>query len=476
MSDDIFERVSKLVEQFQAQNNKQASVEKKAEEDWSEYDVGKTVKLKDFPLAKEMEEVLGESMPSNPTVSEVDEGSEQETVEEGHENAPNPEVATEEGPDVPVDKPVGGTEAMKDAAALSDRELLGKLANVTYRILYEYAMIEPSKQIIKSGAFGKEATAAYMVADIIKQAAYDADLLAGCLLGIKQAAEENLEDVTAPAEDPAQVLAEASPEEIQEVLEENPDLAAAIAAQGAEVSPEAVLAEASPEEIQKVLEENPDLAAAIAAQGAEVSPEAVLAEASPEEIQKVLEENPDLAAEVAGGAVAEDPVQVLADASPEEIQEVLEENPDLAVALAGGVAEEDPIQVLADAAPEEIQEVLDENPDLAAALSQTMGAADLGTEEHKEEQPEEKKEEEEVKESSILAKLAALSDILEEQNITPEEVEIYLKGSSKEKEGVKVANAVRNFRNKFKGKVIKEADSPALKEHMRKFLQELLIG
>ena len=441
MSDDIFERVSKLVEQFQAQNNKQASVEKKAEEDWSEYDVGKTVKLKDFPLAKEMEEVLGESMPSNPTVSEVDEGSEQETVEEGHENAPNPEVATEEGPDVPVDKPVGGTEAMKDAAALSDRELLGKLANVTYRILYEYAMIEPSKQIIKSGAFGKEATAAYMVADIIKQAAYDADLLAGCLLGIKQAAEENLEDVTAPAEDPAQVLAEASPEEIQEVLEENPDLAAAIAAQGAEVSPEAVLAEASPEEIQKV-----------------------------------LEENPDLAAEVAGGAVAEDPVQVLADASPEEIQEVLEENPDLAVALAGGVAEEDPIQVLADAAPEEIQEVLDENPDLAAALSQTMGAADLGTEEHKEEQPEEKKEEEEVKESSILAKLAALSDILEEQNITPEEVEIYLKGSSKEKEGVKVANAVRNFRNKFKGKVIKEADSPALKEHMRKFLQELLIG
>ena len=441
MSDDIFERVSKLVEQFQAQNSKQASTVKKAEEDWSEYDVGKTVKLKDFPLAKEMEEVLGESMPSNPTVSEVDEGSEQETVEEGHENAPNPEVATEEGPDVPVDKPVGGTEAMKDAAALSDRELLGKLANVTYRILYEYAMIEPSKQIIKSGAFGKEATAAYMVADIIKQAAYDADLLAGCLLGIKQAAEENLEDVTAPAEDPAQVLAEASPEEIQEVLEENPDLAAAIAAQGAEVSPEAVLAEASPEEIQKV-----------------------------------LEENPDLAAEVAGGAVAEDPVQVLAEASPEEIQEVLEENPDLAVALAGGVAEEDPIQVLADAAPEEIQEVLDENPDLAAALSQTMGAADLGTEEHKEEQPEEKKEEEEVKESSILAKLAALSDILEEQNITPEEVEIYLKGSSKEKEGVKVANAVRNFRNKFKGKVIKEADSPALKEHMRKFLQELLIG
>jgi len=457
MSDDIFERVSKLVEQFQAQNNKQASTVKKAEEDWSEYDVGKTVKLKDFPLAKEMEEVLGESMPSNPTVSEVDEGSEQETVEEGHENAPNPEVATEEGPDVPVDKPVGGTEAMKDAAALSDRELLGKLANVTYRILYEYAMIEPSKQIIKSGAFGKEATAAYMVADIIKQAAYDADLLAGCLLGIKQAAEENLEDVTAPAEDPAQVLAEASPEEIQEVLEENPDLAAAIAAQGAEVSPEAVLAEASPEEIQKV-----------------------------------LEENPDLAAEVAGGAVAEDPVQVLADASPEEIQEVLEENPDLAVALAAGVAEEDPIQVLADAAPEEIQEVLDENPDLAAALSQTMGAAEaaeekqespavqnleeaLGTEEHGEEKPEEKKEEE-VKESSILAKLAALSDILEEQNITPEEVEIYLKGSSKEKEGVKVANAVRNFRNKFKGKVIKEADSPALKEHMRKFLQELLIG
>lgn len=463
MSDDIFERVSKLVEQFQAQNSKQASTVKKAEEDWSEYDVGKTVKLKDFPLAKEMEEVLGESMPSNPTVSEVDEGSEQETVEEGHESAPNPEVATEEGPDVPVDKPVGGNEAMKDAAALSDRELLGKLANVTYRILYEYAMIEPSKQIIKSGAFGKEATAAYMVADIIKQAAYDADLLAGCLLGIKQAAEENLEDVTAPAaEDPVQVLAEASPEEIQEVLEENPDLAAAIAAQGAEVSPEAVLAEASPEEIQKV-----------------------------------LEENPDLAAEVAGGAVAEDPVQVLAEASPEEIQEVLDENPDLAAALAGGVAEEDPIQVLADAAPEEIQEVLDENPDLAAALSQTMGAAEaaetpaeekqespavqnleaaLGTEEHKEEQPEEKKEEEEVKESSILAKLAALSDILEEQNITPEEVEIYLKGSSKEKEGVKVANAVRNFRNKFKGKVIKEADSPALKEHMRKFLQELLIG
>lgn len=462
MSDDIFERVSKLVEQFQAQNSKQASTVKKAEDDWSEYDVGKTVKLKDFPLAKEMEEVLGESMPSNPTISEVDEGSEQETVEEGHESAPNPEVSTEEGPDVPVDKPVGGEEAMKDAAALSDRELLGKLASVTYRILYEYAMIEPSKQIIKSGAFGKEATAAYVVADIIKQAAYDADLLAGCLLGIKQAAEENLEDATAPTEDPAQVLAEASPEEIQQVLEENPDLAAAIAAQGAAVSPEAVLAEASPEEIQQV-----------------------------------LEENPDLAAEVAGGAVAEDPVQVLAEASPEEIQEVLEENPELAAALAGSVAEEDPIQVLADAAPEEIQEVLDENPDLAAALSQTMEAAEaaetpaeekqespavqnleaaLGTEEHKEEQPEEKKEEEEVKESSILAKLAALSDILEEQNITPEEVEIYLKGSSKEKEGVKVANAVRNFRNKFKGKVIKEADSPALKEHMRKFLQELLIG
>ena len=473
MSEDIFERISKLVDQYQTQyTNKQASeVRKRAKDsDWSEYDVGKSVPLKDFPLQKEMEELLSEYMPNNPTVSSVEEGSEQSGVEDAYPSAPNPEVASEELPDVPIDKPLGGNEAMKDASQLSDRELLGKLAGAAYEILRAYALIEPSKRIIKSGALGKDLMAAYTVADIVKQADYDADLLVGCLYGIKQAADQSLEEATAPdseeaGEDPVKVLAEASPEEIQEVLEENPELAAAIAQQGAAVSPEAVLAEASPEEIQEVLEENPELAAALVGEA---------------------------------GAPAEDPIQVLAEASPEEIQEVLEENPELAAAIAeqaAAVAQpvaEDPVQVLAGASPEEIQKVLDENPELAAALAPVLEEAEaqegskeapeskemqkledvLGTEKH-EEEPSAK---EETKESSVLAKLAALSRVLEEENLTPEELSVYLAGTSKEKDGIKVANAVRNFRNKFKGKVIKEAESPALKDHMRKFLQELLIG
>ena len=438
MSEDIFERISKLVDQYQTQyTNKQASeVRKRAKDsDWSEYDVGKSVPLKDFPLQKEMEELLSEYMPNNPTVSSVEEGSEQSGVEDAYPSAPNPEVASEELPDVPIDKPLGGNEAMKDASQLSDRELLGKLAGAAYEILRAYALIEPSKRIIKSGALGKDLMAAYTVADIVKQADYDADLLVGCLYGIKQAADQSLEEATAPdseeaGEDPVKVLAEASPEEIQEVLEENPELAAALVGEaGAPAEdPIQVLAEASPEEIQEVLEENPELAAAIAEQAAAV--------AQP---------------------VAEDPVQVLAGASPEEIQEVLDENPELAAALAP-VLEEAEAQEGSKEAPEskEMQKLEDV----------------LGTEKH-EEEPSAK---EETKESSVLAKLAALSRVLEEENLTPEELSVYLAGTSKEKDGIKVANAVRNFRNKFKGKVIKEAESPALKDHMRKFLQELLIG
>jgi len=524
MSQDIFERVSQLVEQFQKQAGEAKGTKKQAFEvgDLSEYDVGKRVKPKDFLLSKEVEDLLGDTLPNNPSVSTVEEGDEQDDIDAAYPTAPDTSVSTEEGPDVEeVREPLGGEEAMKDASVrnLSDAELLDKLASAAYSILYQYALIEPSKTLIKSGAFGKQAAAAYQVADTIKQADYDADLLMGCISGILKTAEEaNLEDATTPedaaAADPAAVLADASPEEIAEVLQEDPELAAAVAGGVAQEDPAAVLADASPEEIAEVLQEDPELAAALteAVSGdaeAAADPAAVLADASPEEIAEVLQEDPELAAVVADGvtqeeakeaaylrklaedAAAADPAAVLADASPEEIAEVLQEDPELAAAIAGGVAQEDPAAVLADASPEEIAEVLQEDPELAAAIAEAVGTPGAGMETPAEEAAEghpdaagseeaegKETEEEETaeKEGSVLAKVAALSEVLRENNITPEELAFYTSGGPKAKDAVKVANAVRNFRNKFKGKNVKEADSPRLKEHMRQFLQELLVG
>lgn len=517
MSNDIFDRVSQLIDQFQKQAGAGQTKEAFKLGDMSEYDVGKRVKPKDFILQKEMEDVLSDTMPNNPTVSSVEEGAEQDDVDNAYPNSPGVAVSTEDGPEVDeVRQPLGGEEAMKDASVsrLSDGELLDKLASATYQLLYNYAMIEPTKTLIKSGAFSKDDVAAFTVADIVKQADYDADLVVGFLSSFLKTAEDaataeaataatdpNLEDMTtegvvpdadaaAVEEDPAAVLAEATPEEIAEVLQEEPELAAALAGGVAEEDPLDVLNEASPEEVAEVLQSDPELAASVAEALDSVEGAPVEEAAKEAAFRKWAE---DMAAE-------EDPAAVLADASPEEIAEVIQEDPELAAAVAGGVAEDDPVAVLADASPEEIAEVLQEEPELAAALTDAVGGADVGVEPgagmetpaeeamegHEgaagseeaggEETPEEEAAEEKAKEAAILPKIAALSRVMAEEQISPEELTFYASSGPKARDAVKVANAVRNFRNKYRGRNVKEADSPRLKEHMRQFLQELLTG
>lgn len=508
--EESLKKVASLIQKYESRRTKRASQTKKAEEPlqtWEEYDAGKHVNPKETEFSKEVDEMLAEAIPATP--GEVDpptEGGAQQEIEDAYKLNPEVSVAGEETEDSKVDEirsPEGGEAAFEEKlSSLSDEELIKNIQTLAKQAYVAWVTQDPKAITTKqAGKYLSETQrAGVILATLAKQASLDADLLTGFFLGNSVlAAQEGLKkqgedaaEAAAPAEDAGQAvdqstelletLAKADPQEIAQVLASDPQAQQAVAALGAQAAdPQALqalielFASIPAEEFEEVLNEDPELRSRIEALisalaatqqvAAPVNPDTpaqILAEATPEEIMEVLQENPELQAlveQLVQQASAADPqaqaAQILAEATPDEIAEVLEENPDIAQALGltpESAPAEQPTEPATEAATEPATEPAEEKP------------------EEGEENPSEEGEEK----VSAFQRLATLSDVMQEMQLTPDDLAALAASGAREEEAVKVANAVREFRKKFENSKMSAKKNAKLREYCKQYLQELL--
>ncbi|HOK55056.1 MAG TPA: hypothetical protein PKV43_11370, partial [Armatimonadota bacterium] len=412
-----------------------------------EYDKGKHVAPEKEEFLAAVESLLKEHYPQGPDSVEGPSDNPQEQVDAVYETAPDPQVADENRePDADTTGPEGGEKVLKEKiASLSDGELLKKYAKAVTGLLEELAMYNPEYLKYVDNPHLK---AAAFVAKVQAQAEFDAGLVAGYL-------HTQTKRAAAAEEDPSKAV-DAPPaggvEEIQAQAAVDPDSALKFL-QDIGISDQdlveilAEIVKEHPDVIQAIVEssDNPDLKA--------------LAAGEPEAIQRALQSNPDLAQAVKEILAK---VQPGAEASFDEI--------------VGGASPKDDKGGAEDAAEGIVDDVA------AAAEDQSDKESESDEEPESDEDPEsdeglaEEASEEEVK-ASNLQHLSALDKTLQEMNLTPEDVVLLARGGSREGEAIKVANAVRVYRQRYKPALNKAADRhtpPELRSFLRQYLYELL--
>ena len=506
MNEDIFDRVSRLIEQYTGQT-KSGSFKKKAADPklqiLEEYDAGKHVDPKSSDYMEEMDALVAEHHPASTTATDpedLESDDPQVDVEERYPTTPDVEVADEANvPDADVREDPEGEEALEEEklSSLSDGELLRRFRGALEKVAFYYAAFDPTGQSVKRASLSKTYKAALAIADIVKQAEADAQLVAGFLHSFNQTATEQLTKMAEEA---------AAEEAVQQAAEQaTANLPTAEAA--TDVDPDALLAAA-----EEVAKNDQELQEALQDAQVEAAVE-ILQQADPDEVLEVLEEDPELAGAVASVLGEESPAAPTEDVASAAAEEAAKEA-FFKQAMLQKIAEEamaNPEEILNNVSEDEIAEVLEENPELAQVLQVVLSQMEaqegaegdessepktiqkledvLGTEEHEKdkdrETPTEGGEEEARKDvtepegtkTSAFRQLYALSSVMDEVGITPEDLEILARGSSRYNEAVKTANAVRNFRqkiNKLGTKGIKASVDNRLREELKNYLAELI--
>jgi len=439
MSSDVFDRVEKLLQEY----TKTASSDSPTLIG-EEYDKGKHVKPEKDEFLAAVESLLKEHYPQGPDSVDEPDDDPQAQVDSVYSSAPNPEVADEDRKlDAETTGPEGGEKVLKEKiASLSDEQLLKKYASAVNGILEELATYNPAyldhvnNPLLKAASF---------VARVQAQAEFDAGLVAGYLNSItKRAADETTPpaevdagagDAVADIQQQAAVDPEAALKFLKDIGISDDDLVEILAE----------IVKEHPDAVQAIVDSsnNPDLKA--------------LAAGEPETIRNVLKSNPDLAQAVKevlnkiepGAADSVDALLRESEAAPEKEDQATATANDVVDEVTEKAGGEDEVED-----EEAYEDAEDEDSELAPEDTEDEDAVDA------------------VKASSFQH-LKALDRILQEMNLTPDDIVLLTRGGAKEKEAVKVANAVRTYRQRYKRVLNKAADVQPPSE-LRSFLQQYL--
>lgn len=279
--DEIFDRVSKLVENV---STKSASIKRAADEDnTEEYNAWSEVEAKDKKFLKAVDEILSEAVPASPTnTEEAEEGTESEL----QAAYPTTEVSSagEGNVDAEVESAVQGVKEIKESTLKrASDHTLARAFNRLSRDLVSYIAAQDSS--VKNAALNDvDSISAVCVADLVKQAQFDASLVFGYLSSVKAAAGEEGEGAAHPldaSDEEVEAVAEALVDNLEKAVEDTPETDSAVMAQDEEEAlkqiqdliksvPESELdavisavVEESPEAALQAVKENPEVADAL---------------------------------------------------------------------------------------------------------------------------------------------------------------------------------------------------------------------
>lgn len=428
MYDDVFERVAKLVEEY-------TKTAEDVHKEWEEYDAGKHVDPQGDEYSRALNELLAEYYPAGPdNQPEAKNTNPQKSVEDAYPSSPDVSVAGENVPDVEAEGPAGGEEAFNDAekvASLHDTQLIMKYAALANDVFITAASVNPEVIKVIPDPLIK---AAAVTAQIAEQAKFDAGLVAGYLKTAflqKRALEEA---AAKAAVDPEAALKffrdlgiteEELMQALAEIVQEHPELASVVAGEADKNVNLDQLMSMEPEQIREILKSSPDLVAAV---------RDILKQMHPEG-DKIL----DTFMSEGGKGEASTPFE-----GKETPEEELAEH----AALSGA-----------------------SNKDIEKAIEEAAGEEEEGGEEEQED------EGEEVKGANALQKLAALDSVLNELQLSPDDIVLLTRGGLRAEEAVKVANAVKKYRLQYKptlGKAAEKKVSQELRSYLKDYLYELL--
>lgn len=409
--DEIFERVSKLVENVSV---KSASTKRAAESDSTEeYCVWSEVDPKDKKFLKAVDQLLSESVPASPTNTDEAEPGTEEELREAYP-ASNVSSAGEGDVSAEVESAIQGAEEIKESTLkrASDYEL-SRAFNALTRSVVSYIAAQDST--VKNAALNDvDSISAVCVADLVKQAEFDASLVFGYLGSIKSAMED--EDKSAMEDEEGADKEDASGQSDADLVSD--EMARSVEDAAGQISDIIDSAQNDPQAMQQIEE---------------------LIKSVPEEeldnvIAAIVEENPDAALQ----AVKENPE--VADALIDALSNAGDVD---ASALKGTLEKEE-----AKEGPMEDEE----EPEGVQKLEE-----ELDTEKH-----------------GAFAQLKALDDVMVELGVTPEDIEVSVAGTPREEEGVKLAAAVREFRRKPASKLA--TSDHKLRVGFKKYLRDLMFG
>jgi len=441
--DEIFDRVSKLVDEVVVKSA-QKSVKKAQDPSDEKYNTWTEVAPDEKSFTRALDQFLSDAIPTSPTATEeASEGTDKE-IEDAY---PTTEVSTvsEDGSDneAEVEEPVEGEDVLKEGELknVPTHVLVGRFVKLAKEIL---AYVAPhDAKVQKMVSKDPDIVGGVTVAQVVKQAEFDADMVMGFLAKTAQDAAE-AEAVAENLANAAEEAGAADPMQTGGEEVSSGDLDAAIAQ----------LVSENPEAAAQVLEQNPELAEALteALSGGAAAPEADAA---------ALKEIEELVDSTTPQEISEVITQIVSE-RPDVAAQVVEQYPELAEELVMSIAESG-VPGAAEAVEEALQEVTEEAP---------AGEAEEEPAEEKSEE-EQPSEEEEVK-ASAYAQLAALDAAMEELGISPQDLEVSVVGTPHEQDGIKIAAAIREFRKQNAHKVAKV--DPRLRVTFKKYLRELMFG
>lgn len=284
--DEIFDRVSKLVDEVvvKAAQKRVKRAQDPADE---KYNTWTEIDPKETSFTKALDQILSDAVPSSPTATEeASEGTDKE-IEEAY---PTTDVSTvsEDGSDndADIEEPVEGEDVLKEGWLKNapTHELVSRFVKLAQDLVI---YISPYDRGVKRAiAENPSAIGSVKVAEVIKQAEFDADMVFGYLVKIAQEAEEagNSEEAEAVAENIANAAETAASDEDAAALQE------------IEALVDSVPSEEISEVITQIVSEHPEAAMAVVEQNPELAEELVMAIAesgvpgAAETVEQALEE------------------------------------------------------------------------------------------------------------------------------------------------------------------------------------------
>ena len=345
---DPFAKLNKLWQQLEMTKQAKPSLDSE-----DEIDAGKHVEPGDS-FVRELQNVLEESFPTATSAygeEEPDVEEAQEHAEETYALTPDPTIPSGDISDVdthtdePSEEDLTEESENKKFGRLSDTQLLRKYATAVQRFVVQVALETNDPTLEKVAGLTKNAdyVAAKLVAQIVKQAEFDASLLGGFYLG-----QQNNQ------------LLEMQKQAVAQQTAQNVLAKVAMELKAAEEEAEDEEEEAVPEEESTVNEALEELATEVPGLAPEEITEAaaeVAEEGLPEE-EEESSEKPE---------TTEEAINELA----ESMAEVLTNSPDLVQSLGGDPSEFEDKEEVA----EKIKEVLEETPEVAEAVHEQMAQA-----------------------------------------------------------------------------------------------------
>ena len=284
--DEIFDRVSKLVDEVVVKAA-QKSVKRAQDPSDEKYNTWTEIDPKETSFTKALDQILSDAVPSSPTATEeASEGTDKE-IEEAY---PTTDVSTvsEDGSDndADVEEPVEGEDVLKEGWLKNapTHELVSRFVKLAQDLVI---YISPYDRGVKRAlAENPSAIGSVKVAEVIKQAEFDADMVFGYLVKVAQEAEEagNSEEAEAVAENIANAAETAASDEDAAALQE------------IEALVDSVPSEEISEVITQIVSEHPEAAMAVVEQNPELAEDLVMAIAesgvpgAAETVEQALEE------------------------------------------------------------------------------------------------------------------------------------------------------------------------------------------